>query len=44
MCIKLPLTCDTMLDVSGVGKFKLEKYGDRFIEMINEYVNEREIQ
>jgi ATP-dependent DNA helicase RecQ len=44
MCIKLPVTCDTMLDVSGVGKFKLEKYGDRFIEMINEYVNHREIQ
>ena len=44
MCTKLPLTCDTMLDVSGVGKFKLEKYGDRFIEMINEYVggNNRE--
>jgi ATP-dependent DNA helicase RecQ len=44
MCVKLPITCDTMLDVSGVGKFKLEKYGDRFIEMINEYVNHREIQ
>lgn len=38
MCTKLPLTGDTMLDVSGVGKFKLEKYGNRFIEMINEYV------
>jgi ATP-dependent DNA helicase RecQ len=39
MCTKLPVTCDTMLDVSGVGKFKLEKYGDRFIELINEYVS-----
>ena len=39
MCTKLPLTCDTMLTVSGVGKFKLEKYGDRFIKTINEYVN-----
>jgi ATP-dependent DNA helicase RecQ len=39
MCAKLPVTSDTMLEVSGVGKFKLEKYGDRFIEMINEYVS-----
>ena len=38
MCVKLPGTEDAMLDVSGVGKFKLEKYGDRFIELINEYV------
>jgi ATP-dependent DNA helicase RecQ len=37
MCAKLPLTGDNMLEVSGVGKFKLEKYGDRFIELIKEY-------
>jgi ATP-dependent DNA helicase RecQ len=34
MCTKLPVTCEEMLTVSGVGKFKLEKYGDRFIEVI----------
>jgi ATP-dependent DNA helicase RecQ len=34
MCSKLPATYDEMLTVSGVGKFKLEKYGDRFIEVI----------
>lgn len=39
MCAKLPVTGDAMLDVSGVGKFKLEKYGDRFIEMINAYAS-----
>lgn len=39
MCVKLPVTGDAMLDVSGVGKFKLEKYGDRFIEMINAYAS-----
>jgi ATP-dependent DNA helicase RecQ len=39
MCAKLPVTSDAMLEVSGVGKFKLEKYGDRFIEMINAYVS-----
>jgi ATP-dependent DNA helicase RecQ len=39
MCSKLPVTCDAMLDVSGVGKFKLEKYGNRFVEIINEHVS-----
>ncbi len=44
MCTKLPVTNDAMLDVSGVGKFKLEKYGDRFIEIIDDHVknNNRE--
>lgn len=39
MCAKLPVASDEMLDVSGVGKFKLDKYGDRFIELIKEYVS-----
>lgn len=43
MCTKLPTTGEAMLEVSGVGKFKLEKYGDRFIKLINEYVSERNI-
>jgi ATP-dependent DNA helicase RecQ len=43
MCAKLPITEGAMLEVSGVGKFKLEKYGDRFIEIINEYVCENNI-
>jgi len=36
MCEKLPDTMDEMLDVSGVGKFKLEQYGSRFLKAINE--------
>jgi ATP-dependent DNA helicase RecQ len=43
MCIKLPLTRETLLGVPGVGKFKLEKYGDRFIDLINEYVSGKNI-
>jgi ATP-dependent DNA helicase RecQ len=38
MCVKLPATGEEMLTVSGVGKFKLEKYGSQFIELINEYI------
>lgn len=37
MCKRLPVTHAAMLEVSGVGKFKLEKYGDRFLEIIEEY-------
>lgn len=40
MCSKLPTNVETMLGVSGVGEFKLEKYGTSFIKAIDEYVNE----
>ena len=29
-----PATLDEMLEVSGVGEHKLEKYGDRFLEIL----------
>lgn len=34
MCIVKPRTKDEMLSVSGVGEFKYEKYGDRFLKCI----------
>ena len=34
MCVMRPATLDEMLEVSGVGEHKLEKYGDRFLEII----------
>ena len=34
MCVMRPATRDEMLEVSGVGEHKLEKYGDRFLEII----------
>lgn len=43
MCRKLPTTDEALLSVSGVGKSKLEKYGERFIEVIDEYVSENNI-
>lgn len=43
MCRRLPTSDEAMLSVSGVGKFKLEKYGGRFIEVIVEYVSENNI-
>lgn len=37
MCIKLPMNEEEFLEVSGVGKAKLQKYGDKFIEVIRNY-------
>lgn len=39
MCVKIPFTKAEMLDVSGVGENKYAKYGERFINQIQEYTN-----
>lgn len=39
-----PLNEDCMLKISGVGKYKLEKYGFAFIDAINEYVSDNNIE
>lgn len=36
MCLVKPRTEKEMLDVSGVGKFKYEKYGERFLNCVRE--------
>jgi ATP-dependent DNA helicase RecQ len=38
MCVKLPWDKQTMLAVSGVGENKYNKYGQRFLDEIAEYV------
>ena len=38
-----PTDVDSMLKISGVGSFKLEKYGDVFIDAIRNYVQEHHI-
>lgn len=37
MCVKLPLNKMEMLQVSGVGENKFEKYGERFLEQIETF-------
>ena len=37
MCIKKPTNKNAMLKVSGVGEFKFEKYGERFLEVIRSW-------
>jgi ATP-dependent DNA helicase RecQ len=39
MCKRLPNTKNEFLKVSGVGKVKLEKYGEIFINTINNWIN-----
>lgn len=38
MCVVLPKTLEDMLNVSGVGKFKADKYGGRFLEEIRKHL------
>ncbi len=40
MCRKMPGNEAAFLEVSGVGKAKLERYGERFIAVIREYLND----
>ena len=43
MCIYYPNTLEKMLQISGVGKNKLEKYGEKFVEEIQQYIIENNI-
>ena len=40
MAAKMPASKLEMLDVSGVGENKFAKYGERFLEVIEEYRRE----
>lgn len=37
MCRRMPATKDEMLEVSGVGEVKFERYGKRFLELLRPY-------
>ena len=39
MCIKLPRSRESMLDVSGVGQTKYDKYGEQFIGAIDSFMS-----
>lgn len=43
MCIHYPLTLDELKNISGVGEGKAKKYGQPFIDAINKYVEENDI-
>ncbi len=43
MCVKYPLNKDEMLNVTGVGEFKANKYADLFIEKIKQHIEKNNI-
>ena len=43
MCIKTPLTQDALLQVSGVGQVKAERYGKRFLEAIADFLQNNDL-
>ncbi len=40
MCVKLPKTKSDLLNVSGIGKTKQERYGDVILQTISDYLKE----
>ncbi|MCL1935221.1 MAG: DNA helicase RecQ [Defluviitaleaceae bacterium] len=44
MCLKLPKNKNEFLKVSGVGQVKSEKYSDKFLDVINNFVNTNDIE
>lgn len=44
MSEKYPLNEEEMLNIKGVGEFKLKKYGELFLNEIEKYVNENNIK
>jgi ATP-dependent DNA helicase RecQ len=44
MSIRFPVNQNQMLDISGVGQKKYEKYGELFLEKIVQYVQEKNIE
>jgi len=44
MAIQYPITMEEMINITGVGKGKAEKFGATFIELIADYVEENEIE
>lgn len=43
MAIQYPITIEELIQITGVGTGKAQKYGDPFIKLIAEYVEENEI-
>jgi len=44
MCVKYPLNKIEILEVSGVGEHKAEKYGTKFMEVIKNYIEKNNIE
>ena len=43
MCSKYPISPEELVTINGVGEGKAKRYGDQFINLISQYVEENEI-
>ncbi|MDA9812019.1 RQC domain-containing protein, partial [Flavobacteriaceae bacterium] len=43
MCLKYPIDHEEMVNINGVGEGKAKRYGSKFMELINSYVEENQI-
>jgi ATP-dependent DNA helicase RecQ len=44
MCLQYPITMDELTNIQGVGTGKASRYGAPFLELINKYVEENDIE
>jgi ATP-dependent DNA helicase RecQ len=44
MCTQYPITLDEIAQIGGVGKGKAQKFGKAFVDLIQNYVNENDIE
>ncbi len=44
MCTQYPITLDEIAQIGGVGKGKAQKFGQPFVDLIKQYVDEHEIE
>ena len=43
MCLKYPISSEELVTINGVGEGKAKRYGDQFINLISQYVEENKI-
>ena len=43
MCLKYPISSEELVTINGVGEGKAKRYGDQFINLISQYVDENKI-
>ena len=44
MSVRMPINNTQLIEISGVGEKKIEKYGDKFLNKIKEYIDENKIE
>ena len=44
MCTNYPITLEELANIQGVGSGKAQKYGQEFVEVIKQYVEDNEIE